>query len=40
MQEIAFFVDDLHISSLYLMRLGSTDFIMRVGATSYIVQNV
>ena len=40
MQEIAFFMDDLHTSSLYLMRLGSTDFIMRVRATSYIDQNV
>ena len=38
MQEIAFFMDDMHTSSLYLMRLGSTDFIMRVRATSYIVQ--
>ena len=34
MQEIAFFMDDLHTSSLFLMRLGSTDFIMRVRATS------
>ena len=40
MQEIAFFMDDMHTSSLYLMRLGSTDFIMRVRATSYIDQNV
>ena len=34
MQEIAFFMDDLHTSSLFLMRLGSTDFILRVRATS------
>ena len=27
-------MDDLHTSSLFLMRLGSTDFIMRVRATS------